>query len=682
MTILKKILPPLFFTIFLTTMVGCLPALISSSPEGSGPQTAPSVTPGGTGQASMLQAAETAYNQGQYRAATDYYKQYLTVVPNPPNLEVTLASFGLAAEKAGQFTDAISAYERLASQFPTSPYTAEAQPRLVEVYLAAGDPQKANALAAQLLPTITDLNRRAGVELARAQSLYELTNYIEAFDMFMGVWNSAGGQTKTAAAEGVQATLTRLSQADLERIQANYAQSFPAPEATYLLIRLAAQAGDKARTQTQSAIFTKFFSTNPLMTQVTAILAALDSNSPLPPVAFGENYQPGQMVAESMIDHTTPTTMGDLGRLNEGLSGDLQVAAVLPLTGDSAAQYAQEVLAGLKLALNNFAGGALGLTVMDTRASAEEAARQVQAAADNDKILAVVGPFLSRESTLAAQTANKAGLPLIAISQRADLTKIGPYVFRLFLTPKHQAEAVARYAVRVQGHQALGVLYPENNYGRPIRGYYENEVRSLGSQVTVAQGYDTTMENWSADLAQQLTGGRADRRVASSYQAETGFTALYLPDAVAAVSMILPQLAYHDVTKMQFLGSPLWLNQEMLDSSARYVQGAVIPAPISELSQRDESKRFIESYTQAYGKAPDQFAAYGYDAGLALIKALAGGANSRQALQRALSQGTPTPGATGPFSFDNTGDYSVEPTLLTVKDRSFELLREAAPGSD
>ena len=101
---------------------------------------------------------------------------------------------------------------------------------------------------------------------------------------------------------------------------------------------------------------------------------------------------------------------------------------------------------------------------------------------------------------------------------------------------------------------------------------------------------------------------------------------------------------------------------------------------VSELSLREESRRFVTNYQSTYGHAPDQFAAYGYDAGLALIKALGQGAETREAVRRALSQGGAVPGATGPFSFEAGGEYLVEPTLLSVKGRELILLREAGAG--
>lgn len=629
------------------------------------------------GPESLLASAEEAYNQGQYRAATDYFKRYLQAAPNPGGLESILATYGLSAEKSGQFNDAAGAYERLISQFPGSEFALEARPRLAAVYLAAGDPGRAESLAAGALPAETDSGRQARLRLTLAQSQWALGRHAEAAGNFLTIWRSTGGQTKSAAEEGVLASLTRLDSAALEKIQRQYGQNFPGPEATYLLVRLAAQAGDREQTVALADYFGRYFSSHALMTKVSELVEASGvKGAPIPPLAFGAGYDPRISVASALGGQTAPTAMSRLGNIG----GNVTVAAVLPLSGDSAAKYAQEIASGLKLAINTFASGSVGLTMLDTKGSAAEAARLVSQAAADPRVLAVVGPFLSPEAAEAAQAANRAGLPLIAISQRTDLPTIGPNVFRLFLTPKHQAEAVARYTVRIQGNQDLGVLYPEDNYGRTMREYFENEARRLGARITVSEGYEPKTADWST-LVSGLTGGQVGRKVSSSYQAQTAFTALYLPGSSASAAQILAQMAFHDVTKMQYLGSPLWLNQEFLTSSSRYIQGAVIPTAISELSQRPESRRFISDFQNAYGHPPDQFAAYGYDAGLAIIKTLGQGAATREAVRRALSQGVTVPGATGPFTFDARGEYAVDPAIVSVKGRNFILLREAGPGA-
>jgi len=667
--ILKRFVPPLL-VLLLVLCAACIPTTTrtTTSPKG-----------GSSGPQATLDAAESAYSQGQYRAAADNYKKYLLAEPNSPRLESVLASYGLAAEKAGLFSDAASAYERLIREFPSSQFTAEARPRLADVYLAGGDAVKAETLASQLLPNEADPGRRARLQLTLANSQWLKGQYKDAAVNFLKVWHGASGQTKADAQKGVLASLSRLEQASLEEIQRQYGQNFPGPEATYLLARLAAQAGDRDRTLTQAEYFTKYFSANPLASQVRQLADGVGQPGfVVPPAAFGNDYDPRlKAVPDASGQSSGPAaTMGNTSGI-----ANVNIVAVLPLSDRNAAQYAKEIASGLQLAIQNFApNGSIGLSVQDTRGAEQEAARLVTQAAADPKVLAVIGPFTSRESGLPAQTANRAGLPMIAVSQRGDLTSIGPNIFRIFLTPKHQAEAVARHAVQVQGHQQLGILYPEDNYGRPIHTFFENEVRRLGAQLVASDSYDPKASDWDEPV-KRLTGGKLNRKASTTDQADTDFTALYIPDSAPVVAQIVAQMALYDVTRMPYLGSSLWSSQDLLTNTVSgLVQGAVIPVSFSELSQREETRRFISTFQAAYGHAPNQYAAYGYDAGLAVIKALGQGASTREDLRRFLSQGSPVPGVTGPFSFDQNGEYVVDPTLLTIKGQEFILLREPGPG--
>lgn len=676
---------PKFFTsialfILLFCGSGCLPALVgtgggSSDPKTPGSQT--TTTPQG-----ILEAAEAAYSQGNYRVASDNYQRYLQNASVSPRLPAILASYGLAAEKAGLFPQAINAYQRLTSEFPLDPFSAEARLRLAEVHLAAGDAAKASELARKILETETAPGPKAALTLTLAKAQWVLKDYKGALDNFLSVWGTTSGQTKVEAQEGTVNCLVRSDQTALEEAQLEYGLSFPAAQATYLLAYRAAEVGDKEWVKAQSEYFNQAFPQDALAPQMALLVKAVNTTgTTLPPLPFNKDYNPVKVAGQGEMGPSVPASMmNTLGGL-DSLPGEYMLAVILPLSEQSTGKYAQEVAAGLKQAVDNFASGRLGLQLMDTKGIPEEAARLVKEAAANPKILAVVGPFLSRETTQAAQAAQRARLPLIAISQNMDITSLGSDIFRIFLTPKHQAEAVARYAIQVQGHKALGIMYPEDNFGRPVRGYFENKVNQLGGRVTVADAYTPGTEDWN-EAVTRLTGRKGQRQVDSSYQAETGFTALYLPDSATTVSQILPHMAFHDVTRMQYLGSPLWLNESFLAGSARYIQGSVIPAVISDLSQRPESLHFIETFTKANGREPDQFAAYGYDAGLALIKALSQGATSRNGIRSALTQGTPVPGATGPFIFNSKGEYVVEPLLLSVKDRALILLREPSqPGS-
>jgi ABC-type branched-subunit amino acid transport system substrate-binding protein len=206
-------------------------------------------------------------------------------------------------------------------------------------------------------------------------------------------------------------------------------------------------------------------------------------------------------------------------------------------------------------------------------------------------------------------------------------------------------------------------------------GFFQTEAARQGARVTVQDSYNPQTKNWNEAVA-RLTGGQAVRQASASYQAKTNFAALYLPDSASAVSQILPQMAYNDVTRMVYLGTSMWLTADLPKSVGRYLSGAVIPEAFSSLSLRPENIRFREAFKNSTGREADQFAAYGHDAGVAFLTAMSAGAKDREDFVRLWPTLT-IQGATGPFTFSAEGDYQIEPTLLTIEKSAFKLLRDA-----
>jgi ABC-type branched-subunit amino acid transport system substrate-binding protein len=312
---------------------------------------------------------------------------------------------------------------------------------------------------------------------------------------------------------------------------------------------------------------------------------------------------------------------------------------------------------------------------LDSSNDPSKVVKMVYDAAANPNVLAVVGPMTSLEALAAADTCESVSLPMIAISQRLGLTAGRPHVFRIFLTPKHQAESVARYAVRVKGLKRFGILYPDDPYGQAMYGFFRDELARLGVGLTAVDSYGQSPTSY-VDAVNRITGGHSVRKASTSFQAPVEFDALYLPDSAPVVTQLLPRIAFNDVTRVIYLGSPLWLTPDLPRSSGRYLKNSIIPEAFSSLSKRREALSFQDVFKTQTGREPDQFAAYGFDAGVALAKVISAGAGTRNEVTRSLATMGPYQGVTGPFSFDSDGDYLVEPVMLTVDERGYSLLDE------
>ncbi|MDR1086496.1 MAG: ABC transporter substrate-binding protein [Deltaproteobacteria bacterium] len=644
------------------TLVFLLSFLAAACVSVSGPGS----TPGLTGPEAILARADQAYSRGDYTQASTLYSQYLAQSPAGPRQEAVLTTAGLAAERAGRYLQAVQHYQDLTSRFPNSPYARQASLRLPDLYLVTDRPAEAVSLAVRLEAAEKDPGQRAALKLAQARGLWAQSKFHEALEAFLAVRNSSPTNLRTQAEEGVGASLNSLTQPELGEVVRQYGQSYPGPEAAWFLAYQSAKVGDLSTFQAQTQYFRQYFGSHPWTSRLAQLEANPASARDMSVPGIGYSYKPALSAPHQNVFQTAGGS--------SALPGQIAVAAILPLTGDQSSRYGQDILAGLRLALEG-SGGRVTVLEMDTGGEPAKAVRLVQEAAARQDVLVGVGPLASREALAAAQTAQQVGFPLIAISQRLGLTNGRPWVFRIFLTPKHQAEAVVRYAVQKEGLRELGILYPNDLYGQTMLGFFQAEVLRQGAMVTVQDSYNPQLKNWNEAVA-RLTGGQAVRQASASYQAKTNFKALYLPDSASVVSQILPQMAYNDVTKMVYLGTSMWLTPDLPKQVGRYLSGVIIPEAFSSLSQRPEALRFREAFRRSAGREADQFAAYGYDAGLAVLTALSAGAADRGSIIRLWPTLT-VAGATGPFSFDPEGDYLIEPALLTIEKSAFKLLREA-----
>jgi ABC-type branched-subunit amino acid transport system substrate-binding protein len=614
-----------------------------------------------------LARADQAARSQKYAEAAGLFEAFLDAYPADPRREYALSGAARANELSERYAPAIRDYGALLNEFPKGGYAAEARARLPQLHLYSGDFQEAVNSSLDLSKGERNRTLRANLILVEAKGRYLLGENLAAAKLFLEAAGALEGAAREDAVNGLYASFSKLNQLDLNEFAKKGGSSFPGPEAVWFMAYLSHARGDQEAFLAQAQYFKTYFPDHPWGSSLDA-LAAGGRGVSVPGAAF----DPRAKVQGPVLQ--PPPLAGGQGI--GPLARSFTVAALLPLSGARNSAYALEILAGLRLAAQR-SQNTLNVVEYDTRGVPAEAVRLTHDIAMDPNVVAIVGPLNSDESLAAAQTAHQLSMPLIAVSTRIGLPTSRPTVFRVFLTYELQAVAAARWAVNDRGHKEIGALYPDDLYGSNMLKYFESEATRLGARITARESYKSPGGDYAAAAARLAGGAGAVRNASASYQAETSFSTLYIPESPSAVSQILPFLAYNDITRMELLGTSLWASPEFVKSSGRYLAGSVIPVAFSPLSKRPEAEGFLEAYRALAGQDPSQFAVYGHDAGLALIAALSTGAEGRGALVEALKALPPVPGASGPFTFDSEGEYQVSPVLLTVDGTEFKLLKDA-----
>lgn len=411
------------------------------------------------------------------------------------------------------------------------------------------------------------------------------------------------------------------------------------------------------------------------------------------------------------------------------------LGVVLPLSGDFAA-YGQESLRGILLAADLFAEseteatgvgypdeGAidapglrrrrspeLRLLVRDSGGDPGRAAAAVRELADERDLLAVIGPIFSGESLAAADAADAAGVPLVALSTREDLAAERRHAFRTRTRPSDEIGVLVGHAFETLGAERFAVLYPRTRYGRGMRKLYWEAVTARGGKLVAASSYDpdsvdfagairdmighrflTAWERKALDERDDIL--RAARRLepeqaALLREAAYGilgpegvplppivdFDVLFIPDAADKIALIAPALAFHEVQDVTLLGPNDWLDPELLRVARRHVSGAVISTAFHPSSELPFVTEFVEGYRNTFESEPGPWAAEAYDATNIVLVQLASGRSSRDALRDGLLDTRAYPGATGVLTMHPNGNARRRPFLLRVSGRRFQPL--------
>ncbi len=373
------------------------------------------------------------------------------------------------------------------------------------------------------------------------------------------------------------------------------------------------------------------------------------------------------------------------------------LGCLLPLSGPFAI-YGQEVLNGIELGMGMFneTGDApdLELVIMDTKGDPELALTGLEELADNEKVIAVIGPLSSRAATASAKKAQTLGVPLITFTQKEGITEEGSMVFRNFLTPSREVDKLLDVAIRHMGLKRFAILYPDNSYGQFFLNIFWDRLEEMGGMVTAVEPYKADETDFAEQikrmtglyyprpesLTQKLLAMRTPEEEESVIFPEKpqpiiDFDIVFIPDNFQRVAMIAPQLAYYDVLDVLLAGTSAWQSPQLIETAGDYVQGAIFSSGYFEGLGDAGVDSFVEEYKANFDAEPGILAATGYDTIKYLMEVISDeDVRTRRTLKKALLYYY-FDGVTGGISFDSHGEVEKESLLLTISGNHFSVFR-------
>lgn len=348
------------------------------------------------------------------------------------------------------------------------------------------------------------------------------------------------------------------------------------------------------------------------------------------------------------------------GAVSSGAKNAAKIGFTAALTGGAAA-YGKSEEEGVRLAveeINKKGDFPIDLLVEDTKAVPADSMNATKKLIQ-EKVSLIIGPMTSNEAKAAGPIIQNAKVPSLEISVTAEnITDIGDCIFRNSVPESKNIPQTVKKTHKLLGYKTAAILYAHDNE----------------QHVTAQKYFQKTMEEEGVQVIDVETFGSKD----SEYSAQLTNIQHKAPDVIVVCSYY--QEGSRILKKMREMGmdQPVLGDNGFVSPELGKMVGAaadnVYVSSMWSADRKDEKvQKFVENYTKAYGRAPDQFAASAYDGVYMAMDAMqrAGTTTDHKKIRDALAQMKDFKGVCGTFSFDEKRDPVVDLILMKMQDGEF-----------
>ncbi len=617
----------------------------------------------------LFSSAEELFEAGSYDEALTLYDEYIERYGDESLAAAALMKTGLIYTVNGEYENARSAYRRILSGYPSSAFVQDALVEELFTFYQQGRYPDVIQFAPATLHRL-DSNLHIFKTYALIGDTYlAMDSPIDAIDNYVRAREYATELEQQAILDKLKEAIARLDTADVAILVNHPDESLPLD---FLLYQLGLNYALEEKYEDALNILAEFIERYP----------------------NNEN----RILVESLMDEIKKNAV-----FNPNTIGVL-----LPLSGPYEV-FGLRALKGVELALDQFSSQGdnppINISVKDTGADPDQTIMALEELYQ-DQVAAILGPIVTSE--VAAREAQRMGIPIITLTQKDNIPEIGDKVFRNFITPKMQVQAIASFTVESLGLYRFAILYPDENYGRTFMNLFWDELIELGGQVVGVEAYqpkqtdfadpvkkliglhyevpeDLKIENELAESTnEQITSANADEETrgdGSEKEQEEAepepepivdFDAIFIPDSPGIAGIIVPQLAYFDIKEVYLLGTNLWHSDTLIRIAAQYVQGAVMPDGFFAGSTSPAVQEFVTTFEETYQEKPGFIEAVVFDSAMILFHAVSRPhIRYRNEIRDELLNLENFPGITGSTRFDENGEVQKKLHLLRIKGKRF-----------
>lgn len=303
-------------------------------------------------------------------------------------------------------------------------------------------------------------------------------------------------------------------------------------------------------------------------------------------------------------------------------------------------------------------GRSVELIVKDDRQNPEEALKVDRELVD-EGVVAIIGHMTSSMSMVAIPFANKQKVLMISPTTSTNkVTGIDDYFIRVMPPNNSETDHLAHHAFKVMGMKKMAAIYDLSNraYTEGFLNNFRDALEGLGGKishvVTFTSGKDVDFVKSVDSLLKPdpegvliVTGG---------------------PDAA-----MISQRIRMTGSKVSIFSCGWAMTADFIRDGGPAVEGVVFSQLLNRKSRQKTYLEFRKRFEERFGEAPTFAAAHGYEAALALFKALSKNADPQELKATILAQNI-FEGVHGDFMVNKYGDPQRERFLIAVENGQFE----------
>jgi branched-chain amino acid transport system substrate-binding protein len=377
---------------------------------------------------------------------------------------------------------------------------------------------------------------------------------------------------------------------------------------------------------------------------------------------------------ESNIEDKKGPGKGDQLAVVPTTGGEVKVGLYGSLTG-SEASFGTATENGVKLAIEeiNAAGGIkskggtkIVIVSDDDQGKPEEVVTVVKKQINNDKVVALIGEVASSLSLAAAPIAQEAGIPMISPSStNPEVTKKGPYIFRVCFIDPFQGKVMATFAAKTLNAKKAAIFTDiKSDYAKGLAQFFKEAFVASGGQIVAEESYQKGDPDFKGQLG-RILGSTPD--------------VLFVPGYYSDVALIAKQSKEIGL-KATMLGGDGWDSPELTKIGGEAIEGAYFSNHYSIEDQDPKVQEFVKTYQAKFGMVPDGLAALGYDAAKILADAMERSASLKPSdIRTALAETKNFKGVTGEITIDAERNASKSATVLQVQGGKYAFKEKINP---